>query len=168
MKRRLTIARSLVNRPEILLLRRADHRLDPQARTWCGSACSGFVQEGVTLVLDHALHGRGRAAVRPARWSMDDGRIAGEGSPAQLIAEHSSARSSSCASTASTRASPPSSRTWPSGTEVLPDRLLLYTKDGEATVEAVAARGCTRRQVLIPPLHAGGRLPPSHGRSLID
>ena len=66
MKRRLTIARSLINEPELLLLDEPTTGLDPQARHVLWDRLYRLKQQGVTLVLDDPLHGRGRAAVRPA------------------------------------------------------------------------------------------------------
>ena len=66
MKRRLTIARSLINRPDLLLLDEPTTGLDPQARHVVWDRLFRLKQQGVTLGADHALHGRGRAALRPA------------------------------------------------------------------------------------------------------
>ena len=65
MKRRLTIARSLINRPDLLLLDEPTTGLDPQARHLLWDKLFRLKQSGVTLVVDHSLHGRSRAAVRP-------------------------------------------------------------------------------------------------------
>ncbi len=67
MKRRLTIARSLVNEPEVLLLDEPTTGLDPQARHVVWDRLYRLKRQGVTLAPDDALHGRGRAALRPAR-----------------------------------------------------------------------------------------------------
>ncbi|MEX5719764.1 ABC transporter ATP-binding protein [Geodermatophilus maliterrae] len=72
MRRRLTIARALVNDPDVVLLDEPTTGLDPQARHVLWERLYRLKQRGVTLVLtthymDDALHGRGRAAVRPAR-----------------------------------------------------------------------------------------------------
>ncbi len=89
MKRRLTIARSLINDPEILLLDEPTTGLDPQARHVLWDRLYRLKQDGVTLVLtthymDEAEQLCDRLVV------MDGGRIVAEGSPQQLIAEHSS------------------------------------------------------------------------------
>ena len=80
MKRRLTIARSLINEPELLLLDEPTTGLDPQARHVVWERLFRLKQQGVTLVLtthymDEAEQLCDRLVV------MDDGRIAAEGSP---------------------------------------------------------------------------------------
>ena len=66
MKRRLSIARSLINEPELLLLDEPTTGLDPQARHVLWDRLYRLKQQGVTPGAHHPLHGRGRAAVRPA------------------------------------------------------------------------------------------------------
>src|SRR5580704_13514324 len=88
MKRRLTIARSLVNEPEILLLDEPTTGLDPQARHVVWDRLFRLKQQGVTLVLtthymDEAEQLCDRLVV------MDDGRIAAAGSPRELITAYS-------------------------------------------------------------------------------
>jgi lipooligosaccharide transport system ATP-binding protein len=89
MKRRLTIARALVNDPEILLLDEPTTGLDPQARHILWDRLFRLKRQGVTLVLtthymDEAEHLCDRLVV------MDGGRIAAEGSPRELIERYSS------------------------------------------------------------------------------
>ncbi len=96
MKRRLTIARSLINEPRILLLDEPTTGLDPQARHILWDRLFRLKRQGVTLILtthymDEAEQLCDRLVV------MDHGRIVAEGSPRQLIERHS--RCSSCAST---------------------------------------------------------------------
>ena len=67
MKRRLTIARSLVNEPEVLLLDEPTTGLDPQARHVVWDRLYRLKRQGVTLAAHDALHGRGRAALRSPR-----------------------------------------------------------------------------------------------------
>ena len=88
MRRRLTIARSLINEPEILLLDEPTTGLDPQARHVLWDRLFRLKQQGVTLMLtthymDEAEQLCDRLVV------MDKGRIVAEGSPAELIAAHS-------------------------------------------------------------------------------
>jgi len=167
MKRRLTIARSLINRPEILLLDEPTTGLDPQARHLVWERLFRLRQEGVTLVLtthymDEAEQLCDRLVV------MDDGRIAAEGSPAQLIAEHSSREVVELRFDDEHAGLAAELEDVAERTEVLPDRLLLYTKDGEATVEAVAARGLHPRQVLIRRSTLEDVFLRLTGRSLVD
>ncbi|MBF4162279.1 ABC transporter ATP-binding protein [Nocardioides sp. CBS4Y-1] len=153
MKRRLTIARSLVNRPEILLLDEPTTGLDPQARHVVWERLFALKQQGVTLVLtthymDEAEQLTDRLVV------MDKGLIVAEGSPLSLIAEHSTRE------VAELRFPVP-----PEGgshapmaaqvedladrVEVLPDRLLLYTDDGEECVAKVHERGLEPAATLV-------------------
>ena len=88
MRRRLTIARALMNRPELLLLDEPTTGLDPQARHLVWERLYSLKREGVTLVLtthymDEAEQLCDRLVI------MDRGRIVAEGSPRQLIERHS-------------------------------------------------------------------------------
>src|SRR5438477_2338004 len=88
MKRRLTIARSLINEPEIMLLDEPTTGLDPQARHVVWDRLFRLKQQGVTLVLtthymDEAEQLCDRLVV------MDRARIAAEGSPRELIGRYS-------------------------------------------------------------------------------
>ena len=152
MKRRLTIARSLINEPEILLLDEPTTGLDPQARHVVWDRLFRLKQQGVTLVLtthymDEAEQLCDRLVV------MDGGRIAAEGSPRELIerystpevlelrfhpAEHDQAVEKLAAELATTglESTGPAERA-----EILADRLLLYVADGDAALAAVRARG---------------------------
>ena len=134
MKRRLTIARSLINEPEILLLDEPTTGLDPQARHVVWERLFRLKQQGVTLVLtthymDEAEQLCDRLVV------MDDGRIAAEGSPAELIADALLPRGRRAALPLTTSAdTSPRPRGIADRVEVLPDRLLLYVDDGDAAV----------------------------------
>ena len=141
MKRRLTIARSLVNDPELLLLDEPTTGLDPQARHLLWDRLFRLKASGVTLILtthymDEAEHLCDRLVV------MNEGRIVADGSPAELIARYSSRE------VLELRFEPGQQN----GTaeqvaglaervETLPDRILLYTTDGEASLEAAHRRG---------------------------
>jgi lipooligosaccharide transport system ATP-binding protein len=142
MKRRLTIARSLINEPDILLLDEPTTGLDPQARHAVWDRLFRLKQQGVTLVLtthymDEAEQLCDRLVV------MDRGKIAAGGSPRELIerystpevrelrfdpAEHDLA--------AEKLVEVPAERF-----EVLADRILLYVTDGDVTLAAVRALG---------------------------
>src|SRR5438309_5089335 len=135
MKRRLTIARSLVNDPDVLLLDEPTTGLDPQARHTVWDRLFRLKQRGVTLILtthymDEAEQLCDRLVV------MDRGKIAAEGSPRELIGRystpevlelrfdpdlHETAAKKLMAVAAQRR-------------EVLADRILLYVTDGEAAL----------------------------------
>src|SRR6478609_5246683 len=153
MKRRLTIARSLINRPEILLLDEPTTGLDPQARHVVWDRLFRLKQQGVTLVLtthymDEAEQLTDRLVV------MDKGLIVAEGSPLTLIAEHSTrevaelrfgvAEEGNTHEALADKVADLAERV-----EVLPDRLLLYTADGEETVAKVHERGLEPVATLV-------------------
>jgi lipooligosaccharide transport system ATP-binding protein len=134
MKRRLTIARSLVNDPEVLLLDEPTTGLDPQARHAVWDRLFRLKQQGVTLVLtthymDEAEQLCDRLVV------MDRGKIAEEGSPLELIQRLSSRE---VVELRFTHEVPKIDEHMFNGqvsrVEALPDRVLLYTDDGDALV----------------------------------
>jgi lipooligosaccharide transport system ATP-binding protein len=87
MKRRLTLARALVNDPQLLFLDEPTTGLDPQARHLIWERLRRLTQEGKTLVLTtHFMEEAERLCHRLA--IMDKGRIIAQGSPRALIAEH--------------------------------------------------------------------------------
>jgi len=87
MKRRLTLARALVNDPQLVFMDEPTTGLDPQARHLIWERLRRLTQEGKTLVLTtHFMEEAERLCHRLA--IMDRGRIIAEGSPRALIAEH--------------------------------------------------------------------------------
>src|SRR5919199_1414399 len=149
MKRRLTIARSLVNDPELLLLDEPTTGLDPQARHAVWERLYRLKQQGVTLVLtthymDEAEQLCDRLVV------MDGGRIVAEGSPRSLI-ERFSTREVLELRFADDDHAPlaPAVEALGDRVEVLPDRLLVYTDDGDAAADAVGRRGLRPLSVLV-------------------
>jgi lipooligosaccharide transport system ATP-binding protein len=141
MKRRLTIARGLVNEPEILMLDEPTTGLDPQARHILWDRLFRLREQGVTLVItthymDEAEQLCDRLIV------MDHGRIMAEGSPASLIAEYSS-REVLELRFGSERNATVASELEGLGdrAEVLPDRILIYAPDAEAVLEQITSRG---------------------------
>ncbi|MEJ7741107.1 MAG: ABC transporter ATP-binding protein [Nocardioidaceae bacterium] len=149
MKRRLTIARSLVNQPDLLLLDEPTTGLDPQARHQLWDRLFRLKQQGVTLVLtthymDEAEQLCDRLVV------MDKGVIVAEGSPAQLIVQHSTREVTELRfgvgehEAMATKVGDLAERV-----EVLPDRLLLYTDDGEAASVAIHDRGLRPLSSLV-------------------
>jgi lipooligosaccharide transport system ATP-binding protein len=149
MKRRLTIARSLVNDPELLLLDEPTTGLDPQARHVLWDRLFRLKRQGVTLVLtthymDEAEQLCDRLVV------MDGGRIVAEGSPRALIEQWSTREVLELRFADDDHASlAPRVEGLGDRVEVLPDRLLVYTDDGDAAADAVAGRGLRPLSVLV-------------------
>ncbi len=87
MKRRLTLARALVNRPELLVLDEPTTGLDPQARHLIWDRLKRLIRDGTTVLLTtHFMDEAERLSDRLA--ILDAGRILTEGTPRQLIAAH--------------------------------------------------------------------------------
>ncbi|MEU4378398.1 ABC transporter ATP-binding protein [Micromonospora echinofusca] len=149
MKRRLTIARALVNEPEIVLLDEPTTGLDPQARHLVWERLFRLKQQGVTLVLtthymDEAEQLCDRLVV------MDGGRIVAEGSPRALIDRHSTREVVELRFAAeSQEAFAGKLDGLGERVEVLPDRILLYVPDGDAAVAEVGERGLHPANVLV-------------------
>jgi lipooligosaccharide transport system ATP-binding protein len=146
MKRRLTIARALVNRPELVLLDEPTTGLDPQARHLLWERLYRLREEGVTQLLtthymDEAEQLCDRLVV------IDGGRIVAGGSPAELIADHVSREVLELRF----RNGDPRPDLAPTGlrTEALPDRLLVYADDGDAALAAVRASGVRPTATLV-------------------
>jgi lipooligosaccharide transport system ATP-binding protein len=154
MKRRLTIARSLISEPEILLLDEPTTGLDPQARHVVWDRLYRLKNQGVTLVLtthymDEAEQLCDRLVV------MDGGKIAAEGSPRELIATYSTPevlelrfRLEQQEQAAEKLADIPA-EVAADRIEVLADRILIYASDGDAALAAVRARGLEPATSLV-------------------
>jgi len=149
MKRRLTIARALVNEPEIVLLDEPTTGLDPQARHLVWERLFRLKQQGVTLVLtthymDEAEQLCDRLVV------MDAGKIVAEGSPRALIEEHSTREVVELRfhhdplDAVAEKLVGLGERV-----EVLPDRILVYAGDGDSAVDELHRRGLTPGSVLV-------------------
>jgi len=149
MKRRLSVARSLINTPDLLLLDEPTTGLDPQARHQLWDRLFRLKQQGVTLVLtthymDEAEQLCDRLVV------MDKGVIVAEGSPAQLIAEHSTREVVELRfGVGEHEAMADKVADLADRVEVLPDRLLLYTDDGEEAAQAIHDRGLRPLSSLV-------------------
>jgi lipooligosaccharide transport system ATP-binding protein len=149
MKRRLTIARSLVNRPEVLLLDEPTTGLDPQARHVVWDRLFRLKQQGVTLVLtthymDEAEQLCDRLVV------MDKGLIVAEGSPLELIRSHSTREVAELRFVIGEHdAIAEKVADLGDRVEVLPDRLLVYSDDGEEVVAKVHERGLQPVATLV-------------------
>jgi lipooligosaccharide transport system ATP-binding protein len=141
MKRRLTIARSLMNDPQMLLLDEPTTGLDPQARHILWDRLFRLKEQGTTLVLtthymDEAEQLSDRIIV------VDKGAIMAEGSPAQLIRQYSSKEvlevrygSDKNQSVAKSIADIGERQ------EILPDRILIYSDNGERDLAVITKRG---------------------------
>jgi lipooligosaccharide transport system ATP-binding protein len=149
MKRRLTIARALVSEPEILMLDEPTTGLDPQARHILWDRLFRLKEDGVTLLItthfmDEAEQLCDRLVV------MDKGSIMAEGSPAQLIKDYStkevlevrfgSERNAGMANDLGQLCD---------RIEELPDRILMYTEDGEELLERVYKKGFHPKTSLV-------------------
>jgi lipooligosaccharide transport system ATP-binding protein len=130
MKRRLTIARALVNDPELLLLDEPTTGLDPQGRHLLWERLYRLKREGVTQIItthymDEAEQLCDRLVV------MDAGLIVAEGSPPELIGRYSTREVLELRFTPEDRPEASALEHLAERVEELPDRLLLYTGDGE-------------------------------------
>jgi lipooligosaccharide transport system ATP-binding protein len=149
MKRRLTIARSLVSEPDILMLDEPTTGLDPQARHILWDRLFRLKEQGVTLIItthymDEAEQLCDRLVV------MDKGKIMAENSPAQLIKDYSTkevleVRFGSDRNQEMIEVLRPLAER----IEVLPDRILLYAEDGEQILERIAAKGIHPNTSLV-------------------
>ena len=149
MKRRLTIARSLINRPDLLLLDEPTTGLDPQARHVLWDRLFRLKQQGVTLVItthymDEAEQLCDRLVV------MDRGVIAAEGSPLDLIREHSTREVAELRFPVGDHdATAEKIADLGERVEVLPDRILVYSDDGEHVLAKVHERGLDPIATLV-------------------
>ncbi len=150
LKRRLTIARSLVNDPEVLLLDEPTTGLDPQARHVVWDRLFRLKQRGVTVMLtthymDEAEQLCDRLVV------MDKGKIVAEGSPLELIGRFSTREVVELRFTADEHPAHFADRVdgLARRVEALPDRLLLYTDDGDHTAAGVHELGVRPNSVLV-------------------
>ncbi|WP_298129660.1 ABC transporter ATP-binding protein [Micropruina sp.] len=168
MKRRLTIARGLINEPRILLLDEPTTGLDPQARHILWDRLFRLKEEGVTLVvtthfMDEAEQLCDRLVV------MDHGKIVAEGSPAQLIRRYSTREVLEVRFGSDRNAAVVAQLDGVAERiEVLPDRVLLYSADGEATLEQVTSRGLQPITSLVRRSSLEDVFLRLTGRSLID
>ena len=149
MKRRLTIARSLINEPELLLLDEPTTGLDPQARHVLWDRLYRLKQQGVTLVLtthymDEAEQLCDRLVV------MDGGAIVAMGSPRELIDRYSTREVLELRFPAGTNeAHAAGVEGIGDRTEILPDRVLIYAEDGEVALKEVHNRGVEPESALV-------------------
>jgi lipooligosaccharide transport system ATP-binding protein len=142
MKRRLAVARGLINSPDLFLLDEPTTGLDPQARHLLWERLYQLKRRGVTIVLtthymDEAEQLCDRLVI------MDGGRISAEGTPRELIRRHSTREvvelrflDPAEQDRAFAKVDGAADRV-----ERLTDRIVLYTEDGDATVKALDTRG---------------------------
>ncbi|MCZ7374274.1 MULTISPECIES: ABC transporter ATP-binding protein [Micromonospora] len=174
MRRRLTIARSLINEPDILLLDEPTTGLDPQARHILWDRLFQLKQEGVTLILtthymDEAEQLCDRLIV------VDHGRIVAQGSPRDLISRYATREVLELRfrlderDTAAEKLRTSALATGSDGrVEPLPDRVLVYTADGEAALAAVHAMSLTPLTALVRRATLEDVFLKLTGRSLIE
>ncbi|MGH9021403.1 MAG: ABC transporter ATP-binding protein [Acidimicrobiales bacterium] len=168
MKRRLTIARALINRPEMLILDEPTTGLDPQARHLLWDRLYRLKREGVTLLItthymDEAEQLCDRLVV------MDRGHIVAEGTPRDLIDRHSTREVVELRFDSDTheeyhaRLAPFAQRV-----EVLADRVLLYVDEGDDTLREVHAAGLAPVSALVRRSSLEDVFLRLTGRSLVD
>jgi lipooligosaccharide transport system ATP-binding protein len=149
MKRRLTIARSLVNDPEVMLLDEPTTGLDPQARHVVWDRLYRLKQSGVTILLNtHYMDEAEQLCDRLV--VMDRGKIVAEGSPKELIEQYSTRE---VVELRFGDSRPDDFSYWTNGrverVESLADRVLLYTDDGDAAAHQLHERGLVPDSVLV-------------------
>jgi lipooligosaccharide transport system ATP-binding protein len=149
MKRRLTIARALINDPDLVILDEPTTGLDPQARHLLWERLYQLKRRGATLIItthymDEAEQLCDHLVV------MDKAKIVAEGSPRELIDEHSTREVLELRVTDNVRDSLDGRLDGLADrVEELPDRLLLYTADGERTLEQVNQRQIPIESALV-------------------
>ena len=168
MKRRLTIARALINRPDLLLLDEPTTGLDPQARHLVWDRLYRLKQQGVTLLItthymDEAEQLCDRLVV------MDKAKIVTEGSPRDLITRYSTREVVELRAEDDQRERLRGSLDGITDrVEWLPDRILVYTDAGDAALQAVHDRGIVTRSALVRRATLEDVFLTITGRSLIE
>jgi lipooligosaccharide transport system ATP-binding protein len=175
MRRRLTIARSLINKPDMVLLDEPTTGLDPQARHVLWDRLYRLKQDGVTLLL--TTHYMDEAEQLCDRLMVvDHGRIVAQGSPSALISEHATREVLEVrfpleiteAAATKLRESPLARAEGGGRVEVLPDRVLVYADDGEAALTAVHEMGLAPLTALARRSTLEDVFLKLTGRSLVD
>ncbi len=150
MKRRLAVARGLINEPELLLLDEPTTGLDPQARHLLWERLYQLKRRGVTIVLtSHYMDEAEQLCDRLV--IVNGGEIAAEGSPRELIKRYTTRE------VVELRFLDPADQHYAfervdgaaDRVERLTDRIVLYTSDGDATVHALASRGVNIESALV-------------------
>jgi lipooligosaccharide transport system ATP-binding protein len=149
MKRRLVIARALVNQPDLVLLDEPTTGLDPQARHLVWERLFQLKRQGVTVVLtthymDEAEQLCDRLVV------MDSGRIVAEGAPSELIRQHASQDVVEVRFDGASRGDYVTALADVCDRlEALPDRIVLYCANGETSISQIHERGLVPTNVLV-------------------
>ena len=149
MKRRLIIARGLINQPDMLILDEPTTGLDPQARHVVWDRLNQLKREGVTLIItshymDEAEQLCDRLVV------MDKGRIVAEGSPRELIERYSTRDVLEMRFEADARRQAmPIIEKVAERTEDLPDQVMIYTHNADEVAAYLANQGVHPVSTLI-------------------
>jgi lipooligosaccharide transport system ATP-binding protein len=168
MKRRLIIARALVNQPDLMLLDEPTTGLDPQARHLVWDRLYRLKQRGVTLVvtthyMDEAEQLCDRLVV------MDKAKIVAEGAPRELIARYSTREVLELRLSDEAREELRASMDGlAERIEWLPDRVLLYAQTGEATLAQITNSGIQPDSALVRRASLEDVFLTLTGRSLIE
>jgi lipooligosaccharide transport system ATP-binding protein len=168
MKRRLIIARGLINQPEVLILDEPTTGLDPQARHLLWDRLYRLKQQGVTLIItthymDEAEQLCDRLVI------MDKGKIVAEGSPRELIQQHSTREVLELRFPAGQRDDMLARlEGLARRTEILPDRVLLYSDDADESAALLASRGVTPESTVSRRSTLEDVFLRLTGRSLVD
>ncbi len=149
MKRRITIARALVNEPELILLDEPTTGLDPQARHVVWDRLYQLKRRGATLLLTtHYMDEAERLCDRLV--VMDKAKIVAEGSPRSLIEKYSTREVLELRFPDEVRAALDGRLNgigdW---IEMLPDRVQVYTTDGERALQEVHARALPLESAVV-------------------
>ena len=149
MKRRLTIARALINEPELVILDEPTTGLDPQARHLLWERLYQLKRRGATLII--TTHYMDEAEqLCDYLVVMDKAKIVAEGSPRQLIDQYSTREVLELRFTDAARAALNGRLDGLADrVEELPDRFLLYTADGESTLEQIHAKQIDVESALV-------------------
>ena len=168
MKRRLLIARALINDPEIVVLDEPTTGLDPQARHLVWERLRELAKEGKTLVL--TTHYMEEAAQLCDRLViMEGGRIVSQGSPAQLVEKHVSPQVLEFRSRdGSLEKLREVVEAEADAVERAGESLLAYTADGDALMEKVRRSGIEVENTVYRQAGLEDVFLRLTGRSLID
>jgi lipooligosaccharide transport system ATP-binding protein len=150
MKRRLSIARALVSKPDILLLDEPTTGLDPQARHMLWDRLAMLKSRGVTLIVTtHFMDEAEQLCDRILL--MDQGRIKDQGAPQDLITRYASKDIVEIRTAGADEVSALEDMVGRIGTrtERLPNRLLLYVDDGDGALRSVIDLGVDPRACLV-------------------